>query len=119
MKEQKLEERIAILASDIHREQEHWIYVQKNGCNDPFWCDGMNMNLTRNHIIYDKAVIAEICSETGFLFPEEYFIPTPPEVSDCYMANLKQKERCKRLRCFVMEFERKCPDYDTEQMSLF
>lgn len=32
--------------------------------------------------------------------PEEYFLPVPPEVPENYMANLKQKERAKRLRDF-------------------
>lgn len=119
MKEQKPEERIASLAADILREQEHWKAIQKNGCNDPFWSDGCNMNLTRNHIIYDKTVIAEICSETGLSFPAEYYIPTPPEVDGNYMANLKQRDRVERLRQFGRITTKKCPAYDSEQLSLF
>lgn len=119
MKEQKPEERIASLAADILREQEHWKAIQKNGCNDPFWSDGWNMNLTRNHIIYDKTVIAEICSETGLSFPAEYYIPTPPEVDNNYMANLKQRDRVERLRQYGRITTKKCPAYDSEQLSLF
>ncbi len=107
------------LSKDIVLEREHWMYMQKNGCNDPSWSDGVNLNLTRNHIIYDKTVIAEICSETGLPFPAEYYIPTPPEVDNDYMANLRQKERVKRLKQFGRELTRKCPSYDPEQMSLF
>lgn len=111
--------RLHTLSEDIVREREHWMYMQKNGCNDPFWSDGVNLNLTRNHIIYDKTVIAEICSETGLPFPAEYYIPTPPEVDNNYMANLRQKERVKRLKQFGGELTRKCPAYDPQQMSLF
>ena len=29
----------------IRREIEHWKVINQNGCNDPFWSDGCNMNL--------------------------------------------------------------------------
>lgn len=106
-------------AKDIVREKEHWEYMRDNGCNDPFWSDGCNMNLTRNHIIYAKTVIAKVCSETGLPIPAEYYIPTPPEVDNQYMANLEQKERVDRLRQGGLVPTRKCPAYDSEQLSLF
>ena len=28
-----------------------WDKIAQNGCSDPFWPDGVNMNLVRNHII--------------------------------------------------------------------
>lgn len=113
------ETKIQELADSIIREKEHWENIRDKGCNDPFWCDGTNMNLTRNHIIYNKSVIAEICSETGLSFPVEYYIPTPPEVDNCYMANLKQKERVVRLRQLGRIVTKKCPSYDDKQLSLF
>ena len=58
------------------------------------------MNLVRNHILYYRVKIEEICKETGMPLPEEYFLPVPPEVPENYMANLKQKERVKRFRDF-------------------
>lgn len=106
------------LAADVVREQAHWIDIKKNGCNDPFWSDGVNMNLTRRHILHDKEVIAGICSETGLSFPEEYYIPTPPEVDSNYMANLKQKERVARIKAFGRTVTKKCPAYCPQQMSL-
>ena len=30
----------------------HWDDLKKNGCSDPAWPDGVNLNLVRNHIIY-------------------------------------------------------------------
>ena len=71
---------------------------QRNGCNDPFWPDGCNMNLTRNHIISYKRDIAELCEKAGMSLPEEYFLKIPPEVDDNYMANLKQQARVDRLK---------------------
>ena len=38
-------------------------YINENSCNDPFWPDGCNMNLTRNHIISYKN-IAELCEKS-------------------------------------------------------
>ena len=55
----------------------HWIDIFNNGCSDPFWCDGVNMNLARNHIIY-----ANRCMETYLLKT----VPVPPKVPDGYMA---------------------------------
>jgi hypothetical protein len=77
------------------------------------------MNLVRNHIIYAKSVIAEVCSEIGLSPPVEYYIPTPPEVDNNYMASLKQKERVERMKLFGTAVTMKCPAYDSEQLSLF
>ena len=35
-------------------EYEHWEYLKEYGGSDPHYDDGVNMNLTRNHIIYIK-----------------------------------------------------------------
>lgn len=82
---------------DIVSEIELWEDISKNGCSDPFWQDGINMNLVRNHILYDKRKILEICRENDIALPSEYFFPTPPEVDNSYMANLSQKSRVERL----------------------
>ena len=118
MKKKTPEQTIEILAQDIVREVGAWEYKNENGCSDPFWTDGMNMNLNRNHIIYDKRKIAQICEEHGILIPEEMYLPTPPEVDDYYMANLKQKRRVE----MIGNRERittKRNKYDREQLSLF
>ena len=39
---------------DIQRELAHWHFLRDHGGQDPFWPDGVNMNLTRNHIIYAR-----------------------------------------------------------------
>lgn len=51
MKENTPEQQLDLLCSQIIRERDHWNYINENGCNDPFWPDGSNINLTRNHII--------------------------------------------------------------------
>lgn len=57
------EQQIQDLRQNILDERNHWKYLNNNGCNDPFWPDGCNMNLTRNHIIYYRKQIEEICEE--------------------------------------------------------
>ena len=117
-KELSPEEKIKSLRADIIREIDHWEYINAHGCNDPFWPDGTNMNLTRNHIIHDKRQITEICTENNLPLPEEMYLATPPKVDDCYMANLKQKKRVERIKN-EGKITTKKNQYDRQQLSLF
>ena len=96
-----------------------WKFINENGCNDPAWPDGCNMNLVRNHILYYKKKISELCSQDGFSMPEEYYIPTPPEVDNNFMANLKQKDRVERLRKYGNVLTTVKVDFNETQLSLF
>lgn len=118
MKKNTPEQKIKNLCVDIIREIGHWEYINAHGCNDPFWSDGVNMNLTRNHIIHDKRQITEICTENSLPLPEEMYLPTPPEVDNYYMANLKQKKRVERIR-HRDRITTKKNEYDKQQLSLF
>jgi len=116
MKIKTIKTEIARLSNEIIKEIERWIYIGENGCSDPSWCDGFNMNLVRNHIIYDKGKIAEICQEKGIEFPNEYYIPTPPIVSNYYMSDLK----CKRALRFKKEgykLTNRHQEYNQNQLS--
>ena len=117
--EKTVEQKLCEERTNIVREIERWKGINEYGCNDPFWPDGCNMNLTRNHILYAKEQIMEICEETGVEIPDEYFLPTPPIVDENYMASMKQKERVERLIRQGSELVRKKNEYDIEQMSLF
>ena len=86
------------LVRELERDYARWEQVYMAGSKDPFWPDGCNMNLTRNHIISYKRDIAELCEKAGMSLPEEYFLKIPPEVDDNYMANLKQQARVDRLK---------------------
>ena len=97
-----------------------WKYINENGCTDPQWADGSNMNLVRNHIIYYKKHINEICSKEGIPLPEEYYIPTPPPVDNNYMANYNDKKRVKTLKIdYQMKLTNKKTEYDDTQLNLF
>lgn len=109
--DQKLEQ----LAADIEREITHWKHLNKNGGNDPFWPDGTNMNLTRNHVIYDKRQIKELCDEHDLELPAAFYLPTPPEVNDAYMANLQNTRRVERLRGWREDLTTKKQVFDDRQ----
>lgn len=119
MKKKTPEQMIKECAYNIVKEIGIWKHIQEQGCNDPFWADGCNMNLTRNHIISYKLDIQAICEENRLPLPGEFYLPTPPEVDDNYMASTKQKERVARLRNQGAQITRKTPKYDLEQQSLF
>ena len=116
---QTAEDKIKGCCQCIHGEIEHWKDINQNGCNDPFWSDGCNMNLTRNHIIYYQSKIRETCTENQLPLPEECYLSIPPEVDNNYMANLKQKERVKRIFHMAETPGRKHYSYDEYQISLF
>lgn len=103
----------------IKERTEHWKRLNEHGGNDPFGTDGENMNLTRNHILYYKQRLRRNHEETGAPLPEEYYLPTPPEVDNNYMANLKQKERVERLIEKNRRLVTRRYRYNTEQLSLF
>lgn len=85
-------EQIKSLCNRINADMQRWIDINENGCWDPSWPDGTNMNLVRRHIIWSKTNIVEICVKNGLPLPEDYYKPTPPEVSDFYMADPKRVE---------------------------
>ena len=119
MKEESPEKTVKSYCEQIMKEISHWKDINQNGCNDPFWSDGCNMNLIRNHIIYYQILIVKICAENQLQLPAEYYLSIPPEVDNYYMANLKRKERVNRIFLQRELPERKSYVYDEQQMNLF
>ncbi len=80
-----MQEAVAELVERYNR----WQDLYKNGCFDPNYCDGVNLNLVRNHIQFAKRKIEKLVEEHKELsFPAEYEkIEIPQEVSNDYMAN--------------------------------
>lgn len=56
------------------------------GGSDPFWPDGTNLMLKRNHIFYHKRQLEEFNTLYNLLLPEIYFKPTPEPVDGEYQA---------------------------------
>ena len=69
--------------ASIVKECAIWENLRVCGGQDPFWPDGVNMNLTRNHVIYAKRCLREMAAEHGWELPDEYYLQTPlPEAYD-------------------------------------
>lgn len=63
-----------------------WKDIYENGCSDPFWEDGVNLDLVRNHIIFEKRVCEEVLGDKYFLYPDAYFYPLPAKLPNDFMA---------------------------------
>lgn len=83
-KKTKIEE----LQENLKKDFQRWDYLNTHGGSDPLYEDGFNMNLVRNHILYDKRKCQEELEEKDF--PEEYFRETPPQVDNYYMARMDE-----------------------------
>lgn len=79
------------LEEELKRAFERWDNVYQNGGSDPFWADGMGLNLTRNHVLAIKRDMEELAggqnsdSLFGFEFPPIYYRETPIEVDYNFM----------------------------------
>ena len=110
------------LIKELPLEWARWQYIKDHGCRDPFWPDGTNMNLVRNHIIYDKQRLLELCEQLNESLPEEYYIQTPPEVDDNYMCKVGKyfKKRKQHIEAYGMTVVTKPPKVkNTGQTELF
>jgi len=80
------------ITEEIKERYERHEYIKKNGCSDPNWSDGDNMNLVRNHIISYKQRMKNLSEMYGFELPKIYDKPLPEEVSAEYMAKKEYLE---------------------------
>ncbi len=116
-----LEQQIKQLRENIVQDLKHWQYLREYGCQDPFWADGVNMNLTRNHIIYYKMRLRELCKDGNL--PEEYYLPTPPEVDNNYLARQNEYFETRKERIESCPYDKittkKPPEVNIAILELF
>ena len=75
---------------------QHYDEVLENGCDDPLWADGVNLNLIRNHIIIAKRNIEEVFSAEDY--PDVYYRMIPEKINDDYMAKPDEiREKAKEV----------------------
>ena len=80
------------IQSEIDLAFQQWNNIACNGCQDPIWPDGTNMNIVRNHIIFWYMLLDEKRSADAQMSfwnratTEVSDRPVPPEVSDYYMV---------------------------------
>ena len=85
-KKQKPAQSIKLWSEEISKEYDRWNFLYKEGGSDPFWPDGCGLNLTRNHIMYAKRQLWELCEEHGLEPPAIFNRDLPPEMDWEYMA---------------------------------
>ena len=102
------------IQAEIDKEFQQWNDISGQGCQDPGWPDGTNMNLIRNHIIFWYKQLDEKNSadtQTSLFdnpIEEESRRPVPPEVSDQYMvAGCKYSDRLNGRYSRPLEWGRK------------
>ena len=81
MKKQKHE---TDYAAALEESYARWAHLYEYGGSDPFYEDGVNLNLVRNHIVYYKQMLEKENSLFGL--PDAYYRELPPEVDIRYMA---------------------------------
>lgn len=81
MKKQKHE---TDYAAALEESFARWEHLYEYGGSDPFYEDGVNLNLVRNHIIYYKQMLEKENSLFGL--PEVYYRELPTEVDIRHMA---------------------------------
>lgn len=94
------------LAEVIRESHEQWKRLQENGGSDPFWTDGVNLNLVRNHIIYGRRLCEEELQEGDY--PEEYYLPLPEQVPPNYMV---KSDEIRQKASERMQSIKENPDY--------
>lgn len=97
-KEKSVRDQIAEHEAEIAKETDRWNHLREHGGSDPFWSDGVNMNLVRNHIIYHLMKIQELSAQPTQLSMFDH-VPgsasakveadkrVPPKMPQDYMAN--------------------------------
>ena len=114
------EEQVEELHQELFLQFIEWDKLRKHGGQDPFYGDGTNMNLTRNHIISIKQDLLQLCEHDEL--PKIYYRETPPEVDDNYLApNGKYfEERKKNIEEMGDKITTVIPeDREKKTMSLF
>ena len=74
-----------------------WKSIYEEGCTDPFYEDGTNLCLVRNHISYYKKECEQYLGDNFHLYPDAYFFPIPIEVPHNFMAVDRETGIPKRL----------------------
>lgn len=102
---------IETVEQELSNSFNHWDDIRENGCTDPFYYDGVNINLVRNHIIYYKHKIEEEYPDGNY--PAIYYRETPPKMPNDFMA------KPRKLVYEILSKSEAVNTVVTEQLALF
>lgn len=69
---------------ELKKSFDRWENIFENGCSDPYYTDGVNLHIVRNHILHYREDIENMYPEGQR--PEIYQRDVPPEIDMGYMA---------------------------------
>lgn len=72
--------------TELLSEYSRWKKIFDEGCSDPSWEDGVNINLTRDHILYTKGEIQRHLKDNFIAYPDSFFYPEPTQLPNNFMA---------------------------------
>ena len=78
------------LVAECEERFSRWAEIYENGCDDPTWPDGVNLNLVRNHILITQKRIKEHCGVSNEEMPDIALRELPPKLDSEYMANAEE-----------------------------
>lgn len=85
---------LAITIAEIDKcivdEYTFWKEIYEGVYSDVDVNDGVNLNIVRNHIMYEKTRCEELLGECFHLYPDSYFYPIPNELPEDFMASPKR-----------------------------
>jgi len=76
------------ISDELKKAFDRWDELYVSGGKDPFWSDGCNLNLVRNHIIHYKRELEALIGNQDY--PSIYHKETPQEVPRDYMARSEE-----------------------------
>lgn len=85
MRKKTIEEQKKEAENNLIENHKHWKDVYENGGSDPMNPDGCNLNLIRNHILYEKKRLEELD-----FYPDAYYMEVPEIVPRTYMAKVDE-----------------------------
>lgn len=93
------------LVAELESSYEQWEYLRENGGSDPFYADGTNMNLVRNHILYYKGKMVEEYGADRDKYPPIFYRELPPEVNANYIARAGEirEQAVAALDCYLAD----------------
>lgn len=79
-------ETVESLVAQIKDSFKQWEEIRKHGCNDPFYPDGTNMNLVRNHIHRYQQKLRDLCTSQKLKCPFSAKKKAPRQVSETFYS---------------------------------
>lgn len=87
------------LQKAVRDDLREWSRIHRKGAGDPGWPDGTNLNLVRNHVLYEQRQLRELCKAQKVRpCPIEAKLKPPRQVSEDYCAPKSKSTPCRERR---------------------